>query len=153
EYREAIRLKENFPLAHYNLGCALEAKGRLDQAIARYREAIRLKKEYAEAHCNLGGALRQQGEFREALEELRRGHQLAAREPGCPYPWAKWVRQCERLVDLDEQLPGFLEGKSQPARPAERIELAELCSLKRLHRAAARFYEEAFAAQPSLADD
>ncbi len=49
-------------------------------------------------------------------------------------------------------MPGFLEGKIQPANPAERVELARLCSLKRLHRAAARFYEEALAAQPSQAE-
>jgi serine/threonine-protein kinase len=61
------------------------------------------------------------------------------------------VRQCERLVELDERLPGFLAGTAAPASPAERIELAGLCSLKRLHRAAVRFYEEAFAAQPGLA--
>src|SRR5262249_46738850 len=118
-----------------------------------YREAIRLKKDLPPAQCNLGLALQQQGEFREALEALRTGHQLGSRDPRWPYPSAKWVRQCERLVELDEQLPGFLEGKTQPASPAERVELAGLCSLKRLHRAAARFYEEAFAAQPSLADD
>jgi serine/threonine protein kinase/Flp pilus assembly protein TadD len=152
EYREAIRIKENFPLAHYNLGIALEGKGRLDEAIGRYREAIRLKKDYAEAHCNLGQALRQQGKFHEALEALRRGHQLGSRDPRWPYRSAEWVRWCERLVELDKQLPGFLEGKTQPASPAERVALAELCSLKRLHRAAARFYEEAFAAQPSLAE-
>jgi hypothetical protein len=61
------------------------------------------------------------------------------------------VRQCERLLELDEQLPAFLEGKITPAGPGERIELAVLCSLKGLHRAAVRFYEEAFAAQPKLA--
>ena len=55
------------------------------------------------------------------------------------------MRQCERLVELDEKLPGILEGKTTPASPDERIELAELCSFKRLNRAAARFYEEAFA--------
>jgi serine/threonine-protein kinase len=63
------------------------------------------------------------------------------------------VRQCERLVELDGKLPGFLAGKTVPASPAERIELAGLCSLKRLHRAAARFFEEAFAATPGLKDD
>src|SRR5439155_12706757 len=50
-------------------------------------------------------------------------------------------------------LPGFLEGITTPAGPDERIELAGLCSLKRLNRAAARFYEEAFAASPRLEDD
>ncbi len=62
------------------------------------------------------------------------------------------MRQCERQVELDGKLPGFLEGKTTPASHAERIELADICSFKRLNRAAARFYDEAFAAQPKLAD-
>ena len=37
-----------------------------------------------------------------------------------------------------------------PANPDERIELAILCGLKRLNRAAVRFYEEVFAAEPKL---
>src|SRR5262249_29678241 len=53
----------------------------------------------------------------------------------------------------DDRLPGFLDGKTTPASAAERIELAWLCSLKRLNRAAARFYEDAFAVEPKLADD
>ena len=62
------------------------------------------------------------------------------------------MRECERLVELDGQLPGFLEGKTTPASPAERIELAGICTVKSPNRAAARFYEEAFALQPKLAD-
>jgi hypothetical protein len=63
------------------------------------------------------------------------------------------VQRCERLVELDGQLPDFITRKKLPASPAEGIELAGLCSLKRLHRAAVRFYEDAFAAQPKLADN
>jgi hypothetical protein len=62
------------------------------------------------------------------------------------------VRQCERLVELDEKLPGFLARTTMPASPEERIELAGLCSLKHLHRAAARFCEKAFAGQPKLSE-
>jgi serine/threonine protein kinase/Flp pilus assembly protein TadD len=150
-FRGALRIKQDFPEAHVNLGNAQATKGQLDDAIAAYREAIRFKKGYADAHCCLGYTLMQRGELREALAELRLGHQLGSKDPRLRYPSAQWVRQCERLVELDEQLPGLLEGKTQPASPAERIELARLCSLKRLHRGAARFYEEAFAAQPGLA--
>jgi hypothetical protein len=50
-------------------------------------------------------------------------------------------------------LPGILRGDTRPASPAECIELADLCSHKRLHRAEARFYKEAFDAQPKLVDD
>jgi hypothetical protein len=125
----------------------------LDETIAEYRQAIRLKKDYAEAHCNLGLSLMNKGQFREAVEQLRIGHQFGSRNPSWPYPSAQWVRECERLVELDERLAGLIAGTTTPAGPAERIELARLCSLKRLHRAAARFYGEAFAAQPALADD
>ncbi len=47
-------------------------------------------------------------------------------------------------------MPDFLAGKTTPASPAERIELAALCSLKGLKRAAARFYQEALTAEPKL---
>ena len=158
-YRDAITLKLDFAGAHYNLasshykiGNALRAQGRLDEALVAYRNAVTFKPDFAEAHCNLGHTLNEKGEFRQALEEIRRGHELGSRDPHGSYPSAQWVRQCERLVELDGKLPGFLDGKTAPASPAERIELAQLCSYKRLTRAAARFYEEAFAEQPKLAD-
>ena len=50
-------------------------------------------------------------------------------------------------------MPGFLDGTTTPASPAERVELAGFCALKRLNRAAARFYDQAFAAEPKLAED
>src|SRR5262249_59110865 len=46
-----------------------------------------------------------------------------------------------------------LEATKGAAGPTDRIDLAGQCTGKRLHRAAVRFYEEAFAAQPKLADD
>jgi tetratricopeptide (TPR) repeat protein len=153
ECRKAIGFKEDNADAHNNLGGALQAKGQLDEAIAEYRKAIRFKNDYAEAHYNLGGALVLNGQFREALEELRRSHELGSRTPGWRYPSAQRVRDCERLIELDGKLTAILQGKTRPASPAERIELADLCSHKRLHRAAARFYKEAFAEQSKLADD
>jgi serine/threonine-protein kinase len=152
-YREAIRIKRDDAAVHFNLGLALHAKYRLDEAIAAFREASRIKKDYAEAHFNLGMSLVAHGEIRAALEPLRRGHELGSRRPGWPHPSARWLRQCERLAELERRLPALLEGKATPAGPDERIELAEVCALKRLNRAAVRFHEEAFAAKPGLADD
>src|SRR5205085_1807105 len=45
------------------------------------------------------------------------------------------------------------KGDVVPAGPTECIELAKLCVLKRLHGAAARFYADAFAPQPKLAEN
>src|SRR5262249_17083101 len=108
------------------------------------------KPDFAAAHCNLGIALREQGEFTEALEELRRGDELGAKDPHWPHPSPLWIRQCQRLIELDGRLPDILAGTAAPANAAERIEFALLCAFKHRHRDALRLYEEAFAAQPTL---
>jgi tetratricopeptide (TPR) repeat protein len=152
-YRQAIDLAPKNAPAHNNLGSALGAQGKLDEAIAEFRKAIALDPKFARAHCNLGETLKWKDKFREALAELRRGHELGSKNPSWRLPSAQWVRRCERLVELDEKLPAMREGTTTPASPAEQTELAWLCAFKRLDRAAARFYEEAFAAEPKLADD
>ena len=50
-----------------NLGIALVAQVKLDEAIAAFRQAISIKPDYAEAYCNLGSVLEQQGRLDEAV--------------------------------------------------------------------------------------
>jgi tetratricopeptide (TPR) repeat protein len=149
-YRKAIALKPDHAMAHNNLGVALRDQGDLAGAVAAYRKAVALKPDSAEAHCNLGIALQQQGEFAKALEELRRGHEFGSKDPLWRHPSAEWVRQCQHLVELDRRLADILAGKAAPASATERIELAQLCAFRQRTRAALRFYQEAFAAQPTL---
>src|SRR5262249_18327859 len=113
-YQKAVRLKPDWAQAHLGLGNALGAKGDLTGAIAASEKAIALQPHLAEAHCNLGHALRLQGEFRRALVALRRGDELGSKNPGWPYPSARWVQECERLVDLEGRLATYLEGKATP---------------------------------------
>ncbi|MBI4689373.1 MAG: tetratricopeptide repeat protein [Nitrospirae bacterium] len=40
-YRNAIRLKPDYPNAHFNLGMAYEKKGLIDKAITGYRITLR----------------------------------------------------------------------------------------------------------------
>jgi tetratricopeptide (TPR) repeat protein len=152
-YRKAIALAPKLPGAHYNLGNALRDKGKVEEAIACFRQAISLNPNFAVAHCYLGRALQKRGEFRQALEALRRGHKLKIRNPGWPYPSAQWIQSCERQVELEGRLTDFIQRKIRPASPLEGIEVAVVCTRKRLHHAAERFSEEAFAARPGLADD
>jgi hypothetical protein len=71
---------------------------------------------------------------------------------GIVYPSSDWVRQCERLTDLDRKLPAVLAGEVQPADAAEQVELATLCEhYKRLYAASVRLFTDAFAADPKLA--
>jgi serine/threonine-protein kinase len=97
--------------------------------------------------------LHDQRRYSEALAELRRGHELGSRLPGWRYPSAQWVRDCERAIALDARLPAYINGEVQPAGAAEQLVVAQLCSDKALHAAAARFWTDAFRAVPRLADD
>jgi tetratricopeptide (TPR) repeat protein len=66
----------------------------------------------------------------------------------------KAIENNPKLASLNAKLAQILAGKAQPADAAERLDLAQLCAeYKQLPVAAVRFYEEAFAAQPALADD
>jgi tetratricopeptide (TPR) repeat protein len=67
-YRQALRLKDNYPEAHNNLGNALVRLGRPDEAVEQYRQALRLQSDYPEAYDNLLNALAMTGRPEEAIE-------------------------------------------------------------------------------------
>jgi len=54
-------------ITYNNLGYALAALDRLDEAITAYRQAIRLDPKLAEAHANLGNALAREGDLDAAV--------------------------------------------------------------------------------------
>ena len=57
QYQEALNIKPDYAEARVNLGIALTARGRIDEAMAQYQEALKVKPDYAEARVNLGIAL------------------------------------------------------------------------------------------------
>jgi tetratricopeptide (TPR) repeat protein len=180
-FREAIRLKRDFPEAHFNLGNALRHKGRTDDAIAAYREALRLKPDFPDAHCNLGTALRAKGQLEEAIEEYRHALRIKKdfsaahnnlgvllRDHRGDYDGAvAEFREALRLKPDNAEardnlgsalqlkgLPPVPERETQPTPAGDRLTRARDClQHKKLYAAAARWYAEAFAAQPELADD
>src|SRR4029077_11946126 len=67
--------------------------------------------------------------------------------------WARQLRQqCQRFAILDASLPAILSGTEKPANAAEQLELAQLCVLKTNYAAAARFFRDAFTAEPKRAE-
>jgi tetratricopeptide (TPR) repeat protein/tRNA A-37 threonylcarbamoyl transferase component Bud32 len=148
EWRRAIALDPKFAGAHVNLGNALLGQGEVIGAMAEYRRALAIRPRYARAHCLLGVALREAGDLQASLASLRRGHELGIRLSSWRLPSAEWVKQAERLVQLEGQLPAFLRGDRKPRGGAERLELAEVCRHKQRFAAAVRFYREAFAEEP-----
>jgi tetratricopeptide (TPR) repeat protein len=54
-------------IAHHNLGHALSAQGKQEEAIPHFREALRIRPDYSVAHFNWGNAVGVQGKVEEAI--------------------------------------------------------------------------------------
>jgi Flp pilus assembly protein TadD len=155
-HRKALRLKPDFVEAHVALGVDLFAQGKRTEAASALREALRRDPDDLTALLNLGVVLSQLGKFHEALAPLRRAHALSVRQAGpAAARAAALIRELEHVLELDRALPEFLSGKRETSSAAELLMLATLCRHegKRLYAVSARFYADAFAARPTLADD
>jgi serine/threonine-protein kinase len=148
-FQKAIDLKPDYADAYYNLGLALADQKQLAAAVAAYQKAIDLKPD-AEAYNNLGNSLVQQKKLGEAVAALRKADQLL---PNHPLIRGN-LRQTQRWLELDKQLPAILAGKKKPGSPQEQVELALFCAtFKDLPHTAVGFFTDAFRAEPKLADD
>jgi tetratricopeptide (TPR) repeat protein len=91
-----------------NLGVALQAERRLDEAVRRYRRAIEISPGYAIAYNNLGVALRDQGNLEEAIAAYR---QAVARRTS--YPEAEYNLATALFEDHqpEEAIPHYLAAR------------------------------------------
>jgi serine/threonine-protein kinase len=153
-FRKAVALDPKDAKSHAALGVALTTLRRLDEAIVELRQAVELDPKDAQTQGNLAFALLGRGRFAEARTVTRRCLDLLPDSHPQRSLTARLLQECERLIALEEKLFAVLEGRDNPRDNAERLALARLClEHKKLFAAAARFYSEAFAAQPDLADD
>lgn len=67
--------------AHNNLGIALMARRRLDDAVASFRRALKIQPDYADACNNLGNALKDLGRLDEAVASYRRSVEIQPERP------------------------------------------------------------------------
>ena len=61
----ALAIQPNLAEAHCNLGLALQALGKLDEATVSYHKALALKPDYVTAHNNLGVLFQELQNFKE----------------------------------------------------------------------------------------
>ena len=152
-YHNAIALDPKYAAPHHNLGRALYGKGQVDEAIACYHKAIALDPKDANAHGALGLAFLGKGRYAEARDASARALALLpANHPLRAYA-SRQLQECGRLLKLEARLPRLIQGEEQPASARESLDVAQMCVLKKMHAAAARFSATAFAADAKLADD
>lgn len=75
-FKHTIAVTGDNPVAHINLGVALEQQGRLAEARAEYEIAARLDPNRVQAQVNLANVLDASGETEKALERYRMALQL-----------------------------------------------------------------------------
>jgi serine/threonine-protein kinase len=152
-FRQAIALDPNWAMAHNNLGAALKSLHLLPEAVAACRQAIKLDPKLNLAYANLGMALKQQGKFAEAVQAIQTALDLLP----VRHPWGsvgqRHIAECEFLLGLEKRLPSILQGK-EAANPTDLLQMGFLCQqYKQRYAAAVRLYQQAFRAQPALAED
>jgi serine/threonine-protein kinase len=126
-------------------------EARLKEAIEHFRQAVRLEPYFALAHGALGRALLARREFTEAEAEVRRGLDLFPEgEEKLRANLEGQLRRCRQLRALEDRLPAIIAGKD---KPADCLDLAELCFVKKHYATATRLYAEALAATPKLTED
>jgi serine/threonine-protein kinase len=131
-------------------------RGRLDQALATLRDVASLPFNRTAPCLVLAMALHRSGQAAEARKAL-----VAAvsaydwRPSGLAHPndWSAHVLRREAESIILPNLPAFLDGKYQPRDNDERLALLGVCQFTSRSLALARLYADAFAADPSLAED
>jgi tetratricopeptide (TPR) repeat protein len=147
---QAIRIRADVPFYHVNLGNALQAEGRLDEAVRHYRRALALSPNLAEAHCNLGGTFRKQKRFAEAAAHYQRALALRPEVPEIYNDLGAVLRDQGKLADAAacyEQAialrPAYAEAHNNRGNVLrEQHRLAE----------AAACYEQAMALRPAYVE-
>lgn len=74
-FQTVLEIKPDYAEANYNLGVALDQKGRVDEAIVQYQKALQIKPDRVDARVNLGVALFRKGNVDEAIGHFQKALQ------------------------------------------------------------------------------
>jgi serine/threonine-protein kinase len=152
--RHVIDQNPNDAAALDSLGQVLNDKGALPLALTAFKLSIRLNSKAPYTHFNLGVALEDSGDFAAAREAFQSGLAVLPKEDSVRGTVLQHIRECDVFMELDRKLPAILNGTMKPINVDELIVLAIMCfQMKKLYALSARFYDDAFKAQPGLQDD
>jgi serine/threonine-protein kinase len=150
--QKAIQIDRSEAMAHHNLGIARRHQGRDAEAVGHFEDAIRINTKYTDAYGALGQSLLAVGRFAEAQAATERWSELLPRDDRRQATAALQLRMCKQMLTLQSHLPEILSGKAKPAGPGHAFDFAWLCRATNHPAHAARFYAEAFAAEPKPTD-
>jgi serine/threonine-protein kinase len=151
--RRANELSPNDFTTLYNLGVLLRERGELDEALRAFQRGAAVAPNDAATRVGVGQVLLLKGQYDEAKPYLQRALELLPPTHPLRTVAAELLRDSDEMPGLARKLPAILKGDAKPAGAAEALGLARLCqTYRKLYAAAARFYDDAFAADPKLLD-
>jgi tetratricopeptide (TPR) repeat protein len=151
--RRALALDPDAAFVHEYLGLALDKAGRQKEAIKAWSTAVRLEPGLGMSQLGLGKALLLQGRPGEALGPLGEAAKLLPANVAQDRGLAADLSLAKRLEGREKRLPALLAGTDGPGDHQERLDVCELFRRQERFAAAARFWADAFAADPKTAED
>ncbi|MDD5138853.1 MAG: tetratricopeptide repeat protein [Verrucomicrobiales bacterium] len=123
-FRHAIAVTKNNDVALVDLGVALDAQGRFEEALVYYHEADRLAPGRFQIHNNLGNILDHLGRTEEALAEYREAVRL---KPGMAFLHNGTGQMLAKLNRFDEAAGEFAEAmRLDPSYASPHLELGKM---------------------------
>lgn len=147
--RQVIDLQPS-AAAHSNLGAALQALGRIDEAIAAHGDATRAEPDVADYWYGLATALQAAGRHDKAMAAFEKMAQLVPNQPEAVYGLATCQQALRRH---DEAIATFDRALTLDANFPE-AQYGKAVSLQRLgrHDEAIGYFEQALVLDPEYAD-
>jgi len=145
-YRQALALNPKDAATHTSLGTTLAASNDLEGGIAHLRKAIDLDAKHARAHWALGLALLRKGQFAQAKQATERCLELLPLQAPHRATAEKLRKDCERLLQLDQQWPDVATGKRRPRDAQDALAWADFAGkYKQHHLRAFELYRDTLA--------
>lgn len=149
-YREALRLRPDYPEAHNLYAALLRARGNLSEAAGHYREALRLRPDYPEAHYNYASLLAAVGNPRAAAEHYQ---EAVAKRPDYADAHHGYAGLLARLGEPDEAAENYQEAlRLRPDYPEVHNNYAILLEARGAPEEAEEHYRQALRLRPSYSE-
>jgi tetratricopeptide (TPR) repeat protein len=98
-FKHALAVTTNNYVPHNNLGLALQAQGRLDDAINHYEESLQIRPENERTYINLGVALKEKGRTDDAIKHYLEALRIKPDSEEAHYNLANALKDKGRLDD------------------------------------------------------
>ena len=145
-FEASLKLHPDSAVAFYNLGTALEAAARFDDAAAQYERAIAADPRYAAAHLNLGNMRLRAGRIGDALAEYSKSVDLAPANAEAHSNLGHVLATTGRVQEGIEHLQHAIQ--LRPSLPDAHFNLAEALLVSGQVPDAIRQFDEALTLRP-----